>query len=882
MPNLKDNQEDNSNPTLLGDFSLSLPLFPNLKGSLKHLASSSFSELPRLERFLTVNETLLKLIDGEHHRSFLLGAVSDYISTINTLRILPVSYHFAQFEFWLIHFSNLDSDKQNEIRSKITGKSIPRDEYQSLFPIGMGKHYSGSHFVVAHLSPDVDTTVASFWGWVDAFSARIASGMHIWSLPNGPPESPSLLPLYQIVGKDFFTNYANFDEVISLTAADLLTKKNVRLMKGDTFINSFNHDGGKIAILLVDEKGHYCGNWTAYHWEKIKPISTLYKSCCHYLENRFHLALISVFFKPTVIASDTEQFYTFVSEMTLDSFTPIRDSDPTNVSQLNEFLIKILGMPRGIKSSTLAFAESLDNRSLTALLSFFNNIKTLGKSSLFQPDGQLVNDRPLIFQAIHSLFEQLNHAIHEAGNIIERLDIAIKTKHEVLQIPETILSLSSDVDDIRSKMTNHPFLTVTIPGDRHHHYPVGVVRADDIQEQILGTVTMRDFSNFNEVKMASYLNVISIIDHHKCEIKTQGPPTIFIGDVQSCNVLLAEQALRSNLKYSSAGMTKKSIEAQIKAIQNKPFSKKNGRLHRRLLLRLDAIHNKDDTLFISPKREYLEYLTYLHGIIDDTDLLTKVTLRDVTCVVELLNQLKTLQLKKEEEMIDLDDIPLDADFAKNSAKKILQNQEMYSIYRNIYVLKEKEAREHLLLKNSNDFIQLFSDTKVQNGCCRIGQLKLFKENFTQFHEKCSELQKYWLEKAMDVYEKNHEIDLHIQMVTTVASAEEVFHDQIGPYFHRDEVWFWIPKKDRSLHHLIYFLHRFQHSPQLIGNKLEVILPSKDSQIWKQTFENNLSQARLLIKEEGETQNVIAVLTINAGTLNSRKAMISPYLPQLIP
>ena len=35
----------------------------------------------------------------------------------------------------------------------------------------MGKIYEGTHFVTAHKSPDLDTTIASFWGWLDAFAA---------------------------------------------------------------------------------------------------------------------------------------------------------------------------------------------------------------------------------------------------------------------------------------------------------------------------------------------------------------------------------------------------------------------------------------------------------------------------------------------------------------------------------------------------------------------------------------------------------------------------------------------------------------------------------------------------------------------------------------
>jgi len=58
-----------------------------------------------------------------------------------------------------------------------------------MFPIGMGKRYAGSHYVTAHSSPDLDTTVASFWGWIDAFGARVSEGLHLWNVPGGMPSS---------------------------------------------------------------------------------------------------------------------------------------------------------------------------------------------------------------------------------------------------------------------------------------------------------------------------------------------------------------------------------------------------------------------------------------------------------------------------------------------------------------------------------------------------------------------------------------------------------------------------------------------------------------------------------------------------------------------
>ena len=72
------------------------------------------------------------------------------------------------------------------------------------FPLAWVKVYSGTHFITAHLSPDVDTMIASFWGWMDAFGARIGTGLHLWCLPGGPPDSPFTSIFRDMFGSGLF------------------------------------------------------------------------------------------------------------------------------------------------------------------------------------------------------------------------------------------------------------------------------------------------------------------------------------------------------------------------------------------------------------------------------------------------------------------------------------------------------------------------------------------------------------------------------------------------------------------------------------------------------------------------------------------------------
>src|SRR5262249_46143249 len=142
--------------------------------------------------------------------------------------------NLASFEFWLNLFSDLPEQENSDIRAKIMGKSVPRLNYQAFFPVGMDRSFPGTHFVAAHLSPDVDTMIASYYSWMDAFAIRIGTSLHFWSLPGGPPDSPISSILKELYGSNFFTYLARTAHTLTLTAMDLVTQHNFSKEKGNT------------------------------------------------------------------------------------------------------------------------------------------------------------------------------------------------------------------------------------------------------------------------------------------------------------------------------------------------------------------------------------------------------------------------------------------------------------------------------------------------------------------------------------------------------------------------------------------------------------------------------------------------------------------------
>lgn len=557
-----------------------------------------------------VFKALTQLILNTQAPDFLLSAVLHFIFQVNRLRNSPL--HFNDFEYYLNHASELTHEQNHFIRSQIVGKHLPREAYQVFFPIGMNKTYQGSHFVCAHLSPDIDTMIASFFGWLDAFAARIGTEVHIWSLPGGAPESP-------------------------------------------------------ITTLFCDVFGR------------------------------------------------------------------------------------------------------------------------------------------------------------EILSILAKTELSVEDKSTA------------------------------------------------------GTVSLRDLSNTHEVKLAPHLNVISVIDHHKCHLKTATPFTALIADVQSSNTLVAEQTFLMNDRVSTFGLSSNQIDTAIKNL-HETTSSSQIRLLRRLLLLKHNVGNQSP-YFVHPAREMIEYFFFLHAILEDSDLLSNVTPRDVDCVAELLNRIMSLSHLDVRDVIHLDDIPKDKNFAKNAAARLLQHKDLYAIYKHIYEARELKVEEEIIRCAAGKENHFFLDTKVQNGCARVGQTKLFSSNFSQFLKVRDKLYDSFVHESKKAHLKQEAVDLSIQMINTITNAEEVYHNHIGPYTHQDELWFWIPETEMAYSHLASFLSGFYQAILPFKNHVSVVLNVQDSAALKDLFVKNLPG--ISISFEKGSRPSFACLRYKPGAVSSRKAMISPYLPTVI-
>ncbi|MCB1084186.1 MAG: hypothetical protein KDK61_07730, partial [Simkania sp.] len=300
-------------------------------------------------------------------------------------------------------------------------------------------------------------------------------------------------------------------------------------------------------------------------------------------------------------------------------------------------------------------------------------------------------------------------------------------------------------------------------------------------------------------------------------------------------------------------------------------------LQRKKVIQSDCYH------YIDSKREFAEYLHFVYAILDDTDLLTKVTRIDVEIMASLLNRLKSLIERKEMEIVDFDDITEDHDFTKKAASRLLQNKDFYSLYSKVYLHKEQSVGENLEDCAKGLKSNIFSDTKILNMGDRVSQTKIFARNYTTFETYANELRRIWYQNAQNAFESNHEQLLHLHMISTVTSADDLFKGKEISYWHQDELWIWIPPVDGAAEKLKLFLSSFKSSPkiQAIGNwNIEFLGENAKelSQIFKESFLKTPQKMPDSKTAKGELP--IAVLRYDAGRLNSRKGMIAPFLPKL--
>ncbi len=825
--------------------------FFGLDKRLAAFQSGSFQNQNEQEKTCAVSSLLSDLI-LEDGASFLLPKAVHYIHSILQKGILG-TYSLSTFEIWLAQFSNFSDEKNYTLRTRLVGKNIPRESYQLYFPIGSGKRYPGVHYVTAHSSPDLDTTVASFWGFVDAFGARVADSAHLWNVPSGLPEGVVEIPLLfdSFFGPNLVEIIGKNRSLLALSAVELMGQRGGERLRGDALALQGADDRIEKAAILVDENGYFVGDLHHADVEMTQGLVMLFTGALRSFENSVSSELAALFSSAAMSDSKISESLKRLAALTVEGLAARSIQSKKQLTYLDLLVKRIFGLPGGISSRfsefplLTPFFEQLDG---------LHRVKTSSVSALFT-----------LFSA---LLQQLSAATLGMQDFLCKLDICVSIKHEVFNRKSRAISYRAELEEIRSAIDEQSFLTVTHSDENGRAVPLGMVEARSLRKTQLGSVSLRDFSNREETKIPPYFEVISVIDHHKCAINASAPPVVYISDIQSACVLVAEIAFLLNDRYSSGGMTGAQIDAQINQLQNRLDSPLNQRLFQRLLQRKMNVQKGDYS--IVKERELIEYGHFLYAILDDTDLLAKVSPRDLTVVASLINRMESLKRGSECEVVSFDDLPFDTAFTLKAAGRILQNQQMYSLYQKVYLAKEERAQNNLLTG------AIFADTKEQNGCARVGQTKLFARNFPVYAKESAKLQTLFYKRAEKRAAEEPEIALYMHMVSTIRSADEVYSGNSPQSAHKDELWIWIPQSEQGVQRLKGFLSNFSRLNKLQDGELELLCLGPNGVKLAQIFAESFFEIPVEQRDEGLP---IAIVRFKSGLLNSRKAMISPFLPR---
>lgn len=868
-----------SHPSLLADYQFTKTSFEDLDSVFATFQEQHVLSMNTFQKTEVVGRQLIRLLKAHEDRCFLLAEVLDYIHRIHEQKILE-KYTILDFELWMNQFSGLTADENYYYRALIAGKWIPREDYQAFFPIGMGKTYQGSHFVTAHQSPDIDTIVSSFWGWMDAFAARVGTGLHVWNVPGGAPESCVEVGIlfHRILHARTFEYLSKNRSQLNLTSFDLMTQQG--FVRKRRFEHSLHLDTDRTqsAVVLVDDEGYYMGDWRPFDVESIRQVIMLLNLCIRWFETTIHVHLFTLFSQQDLKRQDILEFAQTLKQLSVIDSEPLKEMTLRQQNLLETFLKEVVLIPAGLHATLFEIIGAIESLELSSGMLLWEHIQALADSQLFNPQGALVENRPLMFEHLEKIVVDLQETFKAFRQYVDTLDIGYQIKTKVFGHYPQYLSYRTDVSEIENQMGAYPYLTVNVPGPSEKQIPIGIIRAQDLKKPYLGTATLRDFCNRDETKVPPYLEVISVVDHHKSSLSTNTAPTATIADAQSVNSIIAQIAFTVHDEYSLGGMDAEAIAEQIKHLAPCASTQADFRILRRLYKKQEIL-KKQQQFFIDPKREYLEYLHYLYAILDDTDLLTKVSKKDIEAVRDLLNRLKSLMAKQEVETVDFDDLVRDLQFVKKAAAKLLANPDLYSLYSISSAEKEKTISENFIKCSEGKTSDIFMDTKIQNGCCRVGQTKMFNQNYPLYKKLHMQIRDFWYQTACSVAEKEKEIDLHLHMVSTIASAEEVHHGQLIKYDHPDEMWIWIPDTDLAAEHLKLFLNNFKTSPALSAETISVECFGKRAKEYQSIFKESFFKVEPKISMPSADLSY-AVIYYTAGALNSRKAMVSPFLPKI--
>ena len=132
---------------------------------------------------------------------------------------------------------------------------------------------------------------------------------------------------------------------------DLVSQKRLTKELGHTDVSTIDHGPDERAIILVNERGHYLGDWRSSDTEAVRHLIILLKSCLHWFEKNLHGQLISLFAKEKFIHKRSFRFQSSIFDVQIKDSEPALDFNENQLNNLNDFFIKVFGLKNGLEGT---------------------------------------------------------------------------------------------------------------------------------------------------------------------------------------------------------------------------------------------------------------------------------------------------------------------------------------------------------------------------------------------------------------------------------------------------------------------------------------------------------------------------------------------------
>lgn len=807
-----------------------------LQAFTKPFYEQAFKQKCQQEQFYCLCEGIYDWIKAQQAPCFLLPQLSSLIESINKQQLLESPFRFANFEMWLLLFSDLDEEQKQIARDKIAGLSIPRQTYQLLYPIEPGKLQTGAHVTCAHQSPDLDTSVTSFWGWLDSFHARIGEGLHIWNLPGGTLGKHDRYIFDKILGKEGLSNFSKARNSLSPLAIDLVQRDNMRLVTGDAKLSKLTFSHYEDALVVIDHDGYFLGQWHRKDLARVEALFSLLSQTFTWIERELFSRMVAFFTQENPTKKGFDQLTSEIFSLCPSDSALTIPSAPKKL--LEETFMRLFGLQR--PSFTLSDLAASCDKTMFTSTSLEKALEQLKNAPIFSETGELSKKSQEIFSFIQKTNIALEQAFSDLRNWCDRIEVGIIIKEEILRLKSHYISVKAELAEVERMLQKLSWICAVYPEKSGKLVPVGIITKERMAKRCLGTAALRDFSSSQEIEISKRMDVISIVDHHKCHIHSHFAPVAHISNTQACATLVTELKVALMRRAQT-----------LASLQN-------------------------STTWISPERVLLQNFALLLAILDDTDRLKKAGQRDLEATASLLNEILTLQEAK----------PTDLLASHPSLEEVLAHPQMQDLFlmideKRVSALQEEITSATTDLSNSDP--ALFRDTKIQNRSSRVGQIKLLPQASAHFMDHAEQLRIFWAKRAKAICQSQPNLSLHLQMISTLLNEKSCSDCP-------DMLWVWCDKNERGYEHLTHFLRGFQASeaiekekawarenPQSKSSLLVTIyaLPQDAKPLKDLVFLNFYEdESRILIEEADEPHLSIRY---RAGSINSRKGLISPYL-----